>query len=91
MTTRNAIYTDEDAMGGMLCPFSFNAPELRRLDGEVYREAGPHYCRGQACMAWRWYATHVSGEADHGELILRGDAYGYCGLAGSPECAGARP
>lgn len=40
------------------------------------------HCIGSDCMAWRWFETHVKDAS--GELVLNGETYGYCGLAGVP-------
>jgi len=49
------LLTEEQARRKQ-CPFTFTVNEIRRLDGEGIREAGPWPCVGSDCMAWCWEA-----------------------------------
>lgn len=40
-------------------------------------------CLASDCMAWRWVETHINDPAGSG-MIITGDTYGFCGLAGQP-------
>ncbi len=40
-------------------------------------------CIGSACMAWRWYRTHINNpDNPKGDLIESTHTHGFCGLAG---------
>jgi len=42
-------------------------------------------CRGSSCMAWRWTDKLTEGPDSY---RAEPGPTGYCGLAGTPECAG---
>jgi len=44
----------EDEAKTKWCPNTMAAPCSYDTDGMGVREYGPYYCRGSACMAWRW-------------------------------------
>lgn len=86
MAARLAIFTEEDARLQQCC-----GP-----DGAGFRNDDPYparWCTASGCMAWRWFETHVrNSETPHpipnvgpDELVLSGERYGFCGLAGSPK------
>lgn len=44
--------------------------------------APPGFCLGSACMAWRWFGTHVNDPNGGTDLVFSNTTHGTCGLAG---------
>lgn len=73
MAYKLAIYTEAEA-GRRRCPIA---------TGDGFHETR---CVASECMAWRWAHTHIDDPAGGADLVPDGQTYGYCGLAGSPNC-----